>query len=88
VYLFLVVRQEAGRSDLGISILSPNGANIAFDATVLPQGERVTYEPRQPGVHLVYLTYGGLNVPGEVFVLITLHCLYTFCVVFYRLSNI
>ena len=34
-----------------------------MNATAL--GEHVVYTPRERGPHLIYVTYGGLDVPGS-----------------------
>ena len=59
-----MIKFQAGKAELGLTVQSPRGTALPFDASSTPQGNHVTYDPREPGVHLVYLTYGGLNVPG------------------------
>jgi hypothetical protein len=33
---------------------------------MIPGGDHVTYMPTEPGVHQIFITYGGLDVPGEL----------------------
>ena len=40
-----------------------------MNATAL--GDHVVYTPRERGPHLIYVTYGGLDVPGLIFFYIT-----------------
>ena len=65
---FLVIRSEAGKAELALTITSPSGRNVPYECTPIPnQGEHVTYIPQEPGPHHIYITYGGLEVPGEFF---------------------
>ncbi len=63
---FSVVRHEAGKAELGLTITSPAGRNVPYEIAPNPKGEHVTYVPQEPGPHHIYITYGGLEVPGEI----------------------
>ena len=56
---------EAGKAELGLSIVSPSGKTVPYDIVPTSLGERVTYIPTEAGPHNIYITYGGLEVPGE-----------------------
>ncbi|XP_076247871.1 filamin A protein cher isoform X2 [Calliopsis andreniformis] len=62
--LFHVDCREAGPGNLGISIRNSEGREVPFSLTDNEDGTyHVTYVPPQPGVHLIDINYGGLNVP-------------------------
>ena len=63
--LSLVVSHEAGKAELSLSIVSPTGKTIPYDIVSTSLGERVTYIPSEAGPHNIYITYGGLEVPGK-----------------------
>ena len=62
-----VIRSEAGKAELGVTITNPSGNNITYDSTPTPKGDRITYTPSIPGPYQIYITYGGLDVPGNVY---------------------
>ena len=64
-FLFAVIRNEAGKAELSLSIISPSGVSVPFDSKATPRGEHVTYCPQEAGPHQIYITYGGLEVPGK-----------------------
>jgi len=64
---FDIIRYEAGKADLVLNITSPTGRNVPYDIASNSQGERVTYVAREAGVHQIFLTYGGLEIPGVPF---------------------
>ena len=62
-----VVRNEAGKAELGLTITSPSGRNVPYEIAPIHKGEHVTYVPQEAGPHHIYITYGGLEVPGKFF---------------------
>ena len=56
---------EAGKAELGLSIVGPSGKTVPYDIVPTSMGERVTYIPNEAGTHNIFITYGGLEVPGE-----------------------
>lgn len=62
--IILVVRNEAGKAELGLTITSPSGRNVPYEIAPTHKGEHVTYVPQEAGPHHIYITYGGLEVPG------------------------
>jgi len=62
----------AGKADLSITVIDPAGHTMPFDIQPLEHGERVIYRPDSPGTHKVNATYGGINVPGNLDILVTL----------------
>lgn len=60
-----VIRQDAGRAELGLSIIGPSGRSVPYDIGMIPGGDHVTYVPSEPGIHQISITYGGLDVPGR-----------------------
>ena len=60
-----VIRHEAGKADLGLTITSPSGRDVPFEITPNQHGEHVTYVAQEGGSHQIYLTYGGLEVAGK-----------------------
>ncbi len=60
------MRHEAGKAELGLTIMSPTGKNIPYEIAPTPRGEHVTYVPFEAGPHHIYITYGGLEVPGKI----------------------
>ena len=65
-YVCLVIRHEAGRAELGLTVTSPSGRSVPYEINMIPGGDHVTYIPMEPGPHHIYITYGGLDVPGTV----------------------
>jgi len=47
-----------------LTIVGPRGNEIPFTMNSTALGEHVVYTPRERGPHLIYVTYGGLDVPG------------------------
>ena len=62
---FDILRHEAGKAELGLTIRSPTGRDVMYQTVPIPQGDRITYVPQEPGAYLIYITYGGLDVPGK-----------------------
>ncbi|CAK9811186.1 cher [Anthophora plagiata] len=61
---FNVDCREAGPGELRVSMVNPDGREILFSLTDNEDGTyTVDYVAPQPGVYLVNLNYGGLNVP-------------------------
>ena len=63
--VIVVVRNEAGKAELGLTITSPSGRNVPYEITPTHKGEHCTYIPQEAGPHHIYITYGGLEVPGQ-----------------------
>jgi len=61
---FEIIRNEAGKAELGVNITSPSGLPVQYNIVPTRLGDRVTYTPNEPGAYLIYITYGGLEVPG------------------------
>jgi len=59
-----VIRHQAGRAELKLTIVGPRGNSLQFTMNATALGEHVVYTPRERGPHLIYVTYGGLDVPG------------------------
>ena len=64
-FLSSVLRHEAGKAELGLNIVSPSGKSVPYKIDATAQGERVSYIPMEPGPYHIYITYGGLEVPGQ-----------------------
>ena len=60
-----VIRHQAGKAELKLTIIGPRGNSLPFTMNATALGEHVTYTPRERGPHLIYVTYGGLDVPGS-----------------------
>ena len=65
-----VIRNEAGKAELGLNITSPTGQPVQYNIVPTRLGDRVTYTPTEPGPYQIYITYGGLEVPGKEIVLV------------------
>ena len=39
---------------------------MSYDIVPMAVGDKVTYIPTEAGPHNIYITYGGLEVPGKV----------------------
>lgn len=65
--MFSVNRLHAGKADLVVKINGPRGNTLPFTMNQTVIGEHVVYTPRERGPHLIYITYGGLDVPGPTF---------------------
>jgi len=61
---FIVIRHQAGKAELKLTIIGPRGNSLPFTMNATALGEHVVYTPRDRGSHLIYVTYGGLDVPG------------------------
>jgi hypothetical protein len=64
-YVFSVNRLHAGKADLVVKINGPRGNSLPFTMNQTAVGEHVAYTPRERGPHLIYITYGGLDVAGD-----------------------
>ena len=62
---FAVDTSQAGKAELGVAIHSPSRMSITPEIVDTPRGKSCTYMPVEPGPHLIYITYGGLDVPGK-----------------------
>ena len=60
----LVIRHQAGKAELKLTIVGPRGNSIPFTMNATALGDHVVYTPRERGPHLIYVSYGGLDVPG------------------------
>jgi len=61
----VVIRHQAGKAELKLTIIGPRGNSLPFTMNATALGEHVVYTPRETGAHLIYVTYGGLDVPGH-----------------------
>ncbi|ESO03706.1 hypothetical protein HELRODRAFT_173407 [Helobdella robusta] len=59
-----IIRNQAGKADLKITVKGPRGNLIRYEMFNTPRGERVAYTPTEPGVHQIHVLFGNLNVPG------------------------
>ena len=62
--MITVIRHDAGRAELGLTITSPSGRTVPYQIQAIPKGDSVSYVPSEAGPHQIYITYGGLDVPG------------------------
>ena len=60
-----VNRIQAGKAELTLKIIGPRGNTLPFTMNPTSVGEHVVYTPRERGTHLIYIAYGGLDVPGQ-----------------------
>ena len=65
--VFVVIRHQAGKAELKLTIVGPRGNSLPFTMNATALGDHVVYTPRERGPHLIYVTYGGLDVPGRCF---------------------
>ena len=63
----VVIRHQAGKAELKLVIVGPRGNSLPFTMNATALGDHVVYTPRERGPHLIYVTYGGLDVPGVIF---------------------
>ena len=68
ILLLTVSLVGAGEAELCITVIDPSGQTIPFDVEPTPNGQRVTYIPECPGTYKVNATYGGINVPGNFYI--------------------
>jgi len=54
----------AGIADLKLNVTNNRGTSVNCTMTQTPQGYQFTYVPTDPGTYSIYVTYGGLEVPG------------------------
>ncbi|ESO02631.1 hypothetical protein HELRODRAFT_161920 [Helobdella robusta] len=64
---FDVVLSKAGSAPLDIKIT--NGRNVSLPMTnqIVSYGQRVTYIPKEAGLHVISIQYGCVDVPGSPF---------------------
>jgi len=60
----VVIRHQAGKAELKLTIVGPRGNSLPFTMNATALGDHVIYTPRERGPHLIYVSYGGLDVPG------------------------
>jgi len=65
VCVWSVIRHQAGKAELKLTIVGPRGNSLPFTMNATALGEHVVYTPRERGPHLIYVTYGGLDVTGS-----------------------
>ena len=58
---------DAGKAELSVNITSPSGRRVPYDNVPTGVGERFTYVAQETGIHNIFITYGGLEVPGRKF---------------------
>lgn len=63
--IFSVNRANAGEAELIITITDPIGQMLPFEVSLSDHGETVTYIPECSGIHIINVTFGGINVPGK-----------------------
>ena len=65
ILLSTVIESEAGPAKLEVSIRSPSGRVVPNSLARTVVGHACSYVPVEVGSHIIYVTYGGLEVPGE-----------------------
>lgn len=57
---------NAGTLDQEIQIVGPSGIDVVYDTRELGyMWKQIIYEPEEPGKYLIYIRYGGFEIPGE-----------------------
>ena len=62
--LIAVIRHLAGKAEMKLTITGPRGNSVPYEMYTTSTGEHVTYQAREAGVYQIFITYGGLKVPG------------------------
>ena len=58
------MRSGAGKADLAVKILTLKGTAVPFKMNSSSDRDSVSYTPKEPGIHSIYVTFGGVDVPG------------------------
>ena len=62
-----VIRDNAGKADLGLKITGPKArASIPFNIAATERGDHVTYVAKETGTYVIDVTYGRQTVPGRL----------------------
>jgi len=61
---FDIIRHLAGKAEMKLTITGPRGNSVPYEMYTTSTGEHVTYHAREAGVYQIFITYGGLKVPG------------------------
>ncbi|CAE1275410.1 FLNA [Acanthosepion pharaonis] len=61
---FVVNYSSAGQAEYAVKIVSPSGQIIPFDGQEKNNKIAITYIPTEPGKYKIYVTYGGIDIPG------------------------
>lgn len=59
------MRSGAGKADLALKILTLKGTTVPFNMNSSSDRDSVSYIPKEPGIHSIYVTCGGVDVPGR-----------------------
>jgi len=57
----------AGLAEMKLLITNNRGMSVPSNINQTSQGYQVTYVPSDPGTYSIHVTYGGLDVPGQIF---------------------
>lgn len=63
---YVVHRHLAGKAEMKLTLTGPRGNDIPYDMYTTSTGEHVTYHAKEAGIYEIYITYGGLKVPGMI----------------------
>lgn len=67
---------HAGKAEHTVRVIGPSGHHVPSEVQETRDGQHVRFEPHEPGRYKIYITYGGLDVPGrlESFLLLQMAC--------------
>ena len=66
ILLFAVDFSNAGTLDQEIQIIGPSGVDVVYDTRELGHmWKEIIFEPEEPGKYLIYVRYGGFDLPGK-----------------------
>jgi len=62
----VVMTVGAGVADLKLLITNNSGMSVPSSINETPQGYQTIYVPTEPGTYSIFVTYGGIDVPGSI----------------------
>ena len=65
VFSLLVDYSSAGQAEFAVKITSPSGQKIPLDVQENNNKKEIFYIPTEAGKHKIYVTYGGIDIPGK-----------------------
>lgn len=59
---------KAGEAEIGLTINSPGNEVVSYSSEALTDGYKISYSLTESGAYKVYITLGGIDVPGVPFI--------------------
>jgi hypothetical protein len=66
-FVYVAIITGAGKGELAVSIKSSKNETVPFEKKPSASGYQIKYTPLLSGTYTIFMTFGGVDVPGEIF---------------------